>query len=276
MRVIICGIESVVATYLLLHNNYDDKKEVVKKAFHCDFFSSSSSSENKNNKKKMRRITIASFFFLLLYLVYYIFITAFFIFFFIIIIITKILLYSLLIIIIIIIQFVVSFPFQFLFLKAIADDGSPTISHTVDLASQVRFLSTIMGLAASSTNYKTQNEDEAEQYSDDGGSINNCGNDTGMFDLSDKHTICSVSQYLRILMSDKMLNEHIDMMDMPPQIVGIDDIEWRSPYAKNRFEDIQMLESAGNLPQADKYYTGALGLHRHLKRMSGRRTKNVH
>ena len=115
-----------------------------------------------------------------------------------------------------------------------------------------------MGLAASSTNYKTQNEDEAEQYSDDGGSINNCGNDTGMFDLSDKHTICSVSQYLRILMSDKMLNEHIDQMNMPPQIVGIDDIEWRSPYAKNRFEDIQMLESAGNLPQADKYYTGAL------------------
>ena len=115
-----------------------------------------------------------------------------------------------------------------------------------------------MGLAASSRNYKTQNEDGPERYSDDSGSIDSCGNGTGMFDLSDKHTICSVSQYLRILMSDKMLNEHIDQMNMPPQIVGIDDIEWRSPYAKNRFEDIQMLESAGNLPQADKYYTGAL------------------
>ena len=159
-------------------------------------------------------------------------------------------------------------------MKAIADDQRPTISHTVDLAGQVRPQSAIMGLAASSRNYKTQNEDGAERYSDDSGSIDSCGNGTGMFDLSDKHTICSVSQYLRILMSDKMLNEHIDQMNMPPQIVGIDDIEWRSPYAKNRFEDIQMLESAGNLPQADKYYTELYnGLHRHLKRMSGRHTK---
>ena len=93
-----------------------------------------------------------------------------------------------------------------------------------------------MGLVASSINHKTPNEDEAENMSDDGLSINSYGNATGIFNLSDKHTICSVSQYLRILMSEKILNEHIDLMTLPPQIVGIDDIEWRSPYAKNRFE----------------------------------------
>ena len=76
--------------------------------------------------------------------------------------------------------------------------------------------------------------------------------------FNDKESICSVNQYLRILMSNTLLNEHVKQMDIPPRMVGIDDIEWRSPYAKTRYKDIQMLESASNLPRADKYYTGSL------------------
>ena len=52
--------------------------------------------------------------------------------------------------------------------------------------------------------------------------------------FDDKAPMCSANQYLRILMSKQLLNDHVKQMDIPPRMVGIDDIEWRSPYAKSR------------------------------------------
>ena len=75
-----------------------------------------------------------------------------------------------------------------------------------------------------------------------------------------KGSYCPANHFVRIIFSNLRSEKALGLR--PPRGSGkhfyIDDTEWRSPYAKARYRDTLVLESAGDLPNANKFYANSL------------------